>query len=256
MEFKNNRQAIKETGISYLGSVSKTTKHAKSYDYGELTYSLYLAPAKLSGYEVCPMRTAECTALCLNESGMNRMNMNNDMITNGRIKKTKLFFEHREFFMKWLIHEINVSQKKAQKMGFKFSVRLNNTSDISPELFYLNVNGTRKNILQLFPDVVFYDYTKVPKRYNLTKKYPNYDLTFSFSGLNYNECITMLDNGVKVAVVFKKHIPETFWGKEVINGDIYDMRWRDKGGIIIGLKYKTTRIRPTKDSKFVVDPSI
>jgi hypothetical protein len=66
----------------------------------------------------------------------------------------------------------------------------------------------------------------------------------------------MLNNGVRVAVVFKKKIPDTFWGKEVIDGDLYDMRYKDKGGIIVGLKYKVTRNRPQKDSKFVIDPSL
>ncbi len=55
-------------GFSSLGSISKTKKHEKSIKYGELTYSLYLSPADLSGYEVCPFRTKECTKLCLNES--------------------------------------------------------------------------------------------------------------------------------------------------------------------------------------------
>ena len=106
MNYKNKAQAKKETGINYLGSVNLTTKHAKAYKYDELTYSLYLAPAKMSGYEVCPMRNKECTALCLNESGMNRMNMNGDMINKGRINKTRLFFEDREYFMRWMVDEL------------------------------------------------------------------------------------------------------------------------------------------------------
>lgn len=132
MEFKNKAQAKRETGINYLGSVNLTTKHAKAYKYDELTYGLYLAPAKMSGYEVCSMRTAECTALCLNESGMNRMNMNDEMINNSRIQKTKLFFEEKDFFMDWMISEIKSAKLKADKLGYRFSIRLNNTSDLSP----------------------------------------------------------------------------------------------------------------------------
>ena len=56
-----------------------------------------------------------------------------------------------------------------------FSVRLNGTSDLSPEQFHLE--GV--NILEIFPEVQFYDYTKVYKRIELTKKYTNYDITFS-----------------------------------------------------------------------------
>jgi hypothetical protein len=100
MEFISKAQARRDTGLNYLGSVSETVKHKKSIKYGELTYSLYLAPAKTSGYEVCPGRTAECTRLCLNESGMNTMTqkIKGDVINESRIKKTRLFFEEKEFF--------------------------------------------------------------------------------------------------------------------------------------------------------------
>ena len=202
MNYLNQPNAKKLTGLNYLGSVNLTTKHAKAYDYNELTYSLYLAPAKMSGYEVCPKRNEECTALCLNESGMNRIDVKKNRINESRIKKTKLFFEEREFFVNWLIDEISIAKRKAEILGYKFSVRLNNTSDISPELFYTTIDGKKKNLLEIFPDVQFYDYTKVYNRIKLTKKYPNYDLTFSFSGYNFEECIESLNNDVRVAVVF------------------------------------------------------
>jgi hypothetical protein len=252
MKYTNKTQARKETGINYLGSVNLTTKHAKVYDYNEMTYSLYLSPAKMSGYEVCPMRTKECTALCLNESGMNRMNMRNEMINEGRIKKTKLFFEERDFFTNWMISEITSAKNKAEKLGYKFSIRLNNTSDISPEMFKLKIDGKEKNLMEIFPDTMFYDYTKVPSRHLLLNKYKNYDLTFSFSGENFTDCINMLDKNVRVAVVFKKNLPDTFWGRKVIDGDAYDMRYHDEKDVIVGLKYKITRKRPDKESRFVV----
>ena len=252
MIYTNKTQAKKETGINYLGSVNLTTKHAKAYKYNEMTYSLYLAPAKMSGYEVCPMRTKECTSLCLNESGMNRMNMRNEMINEGRIKKTKLFFEERDYFMNWIISEITTAKNKAEKLGYTFSVRLNNTSDISPEMFKLKMEGKEKNLMELFPDVTFYDYTKVPSRHLLLDKYKNYDLTFSYSGENLDDCHTLLNKGVRIAVVFRKKLPDTFWGREVIDGDLYDMRYHDKNDVIIGLKYKVTRTKVSENSKFVV----
>ncbi len=255
MKYVNKTRARKETGINYIGSVNLTSKHVKAYKYNELTYTIYLSPAKLSGYEVCPMRTPECTLLCLNESGMNRMNMNHEMITNSRIKKTKLFFENRQYFMEWMVDEIKSAKKKADKMGYHFSVRLNNTSDLSPESFYMDVNGKKLNVLQLFPKIMFYDYTKVPNRITLLDKYKNYDLTFSFSGNNLTDCINMVNNDIRVAVVFNKELPERFWGREVIDGDLYDMRYRDKKDVIVGLKYKLTRNRPDKENSFVIDPS-
>lgn len=255
MKYTNKTRARKETGINYIGSVNLTAKHIKAYKFNELTYTIYLSPAKLSGYEVCPMRTPECTSLCLNESGMNRMNMKDDMITKSRIKKTKLFFENRQYFMEWMVDEIKSAKKKADKMGYNFSVRLNNTSDLSPESFYMDVNGKKLNVLQLFSDITFYDYTKVPNRITLLSKYKNYDLTFSFSGSNLTDCINMVNNDIRVAVVFNKELPDFFWGREVIDGDLYDMRYRDKKDVIVGLKYKITRNRPDKENSFVIDPS-
>jgi hypothetical protein len=252
MVFKSKAQARKETGLNYLGSVNMTTKHVKAYQYNELVYGLYLAPAKLSGYEVCPMRSNECTELCLNGSGMSVIH--EDHVNYSRIKKTKLFFEHREFFMDWLIAEIETVRKKAEKLGYRFSIRLNNTSDISPESFYINKDGKSVNILQLYPNVQFYDYTKVPKRIELTQKYPNYDITFSYSGFNMDTCIKMLSNGIRVAMVFK-NVPETFMGFKVIDGDEYDMRYLDQNNVIVGLKYKKLKAEKNKllqTFKFVI----
>ncbi len=251
MIYTTKAEAKRLTGLTYLGSVNKTTKHQKAYKYDELTYSLYLAPANMSGYEVCPMRTKECTKLCLNESGMNSMLMNDDEINKSRIKKTKLFFEHREFFVNWLIDEIYTAKLKAERLGYHFSVRLNNTSDLPPTLFYVTYKGEKRNILEIFPTVQFYDYTKVYNRIPLTKKYKNYDLTFSFSGTNFADCTKALENNIRVAVVFKE-LPKTFWDKKVIDGDLYDMRYRDKKNVIVGLKFKKVRTKLTKTSKFVI----
>jgi hypothetical protein len=251
MEYKSIAQAKRVTGLSYLGMVNNSTKHEKAYKYDEHVYTIYLAPAKMSGYEVCPMRTKECTKLCIHESGRNRIDVRENRINKSRIKKTKLFFEHREFFMKWLVDDITNSQKKAKDMGFHFSVRLNNTSDLSPESFYLDVDGVKKNVLQLFPDVQFYDYSKVYKRAELVKKYKNYDVTFSYSGSNLQDCISMLNNNVRVAVVFKE-VPDKFWGRKVINGDLYDMRYRDDKDVIVGLKFKKVRNKLVDTNKFVI----
>ena len=92
MNFKSISQSKKDTGLSYLGMVNNSTKHEKAFKYDELVYTLYLAPAKSSGYEVCPKRTEFCTKLCLNESGRNKMDTKKNTINNSRIKKTKMFF--------------------------------------------------------------------------------------------------------------------------------------------------------------------
>jgi hypothetical protein len=150
--------------------------------------------------------------------------------------------------MGWLIDEIRSAQRKAIAAGKNFSVRLNGTSDLSPEQFHLD----GKNILELFPDVQFYDYTKVFKRIQLAKKYSNYDLTFSFSGNNIAESLLALEQEIRVAVVFEE-VPAQYWGVQVVDGDAYDMRYQDPGKVVIGLKYKKVRNKiDLSKSKFIV----
>lgn len=256
MQFTTISAAKKMTGLSYLGTANLSAKHIKNYKYGQLVYALYLAPAKLSGYNVCPKSNAECRALCLNESGQNKMDTKLNRINNSRIKKTKLFYENRDFFMAWLIAEIKQYKKEAEDKGYHFSVRLNNTSDISPEIFKTTVGNTQLNVLQMFPDVQFYDYTKVPNRITLLKKYSNYDLTFSYDGYNWDICKKMLDNNVRVAAVFKNKVPKYWNNVTVIDGDQYDTRFIDEPNVIVGLKYKKVRNKLNENFKFVIQEPV
>jgi hypothetical protein len=172
-------------------------------------------------------------------------------INKARIKKTKLFFEERAFFMAWLVAEIEKAKATAEEQGYTFSVRLNGTSDIEPTTF----KHKGKNIFQLFDDVIFYDYTKVAKRFRLLDKYNNYDLTYSFSGHNMFQCLELLSKGNgRVAMVFEgKVLPIEFMGYKVIDGDAYDMRHIDEQGVIVGLKFKKVRNKiDTANNKFII----
>lgn len=219
-----------KAGFSYLGNVNHSEKFAKGGKYDVMTYSVYLASSNSSGYNVCPMANTYCANACLNYSGYGKYNS----IQKSRIKKTRLFFEDRELFMTILIHEIERFRKKAKKENMDFAVRFNATSDINPK--QLKLNG--KNILEWFPNIQFYDYTKVPKHLRVANEYSNYDLTFSYSGLNWNDCQTALNNGFRVAVIFEDHLPNYFKGYPVINGDNYDMRYMDASNCIVGLSVK------------------
>jgi hypothetical protein len=251
MKFTTIGNAKKITGLSYLGSVASSSKIAKGLKYNEMTYILYLAPAEQSGYNVCPGSTAECREACLTESGHNRIDVKKNAINKARIKKTKLFFEHREFFMGWLVAEISKAKADAIAKGFTFSVRLNGTSDIQPTLFKFN----GKVIFDIFNEVTFYDYTKVANRFKLLDKYSNYDLTYSFSGYNMLQSMELLENNKgRVAMVFEgKQLPISFMGYKVIDGDAYDMRHLDETGVIVGLKFKFVRTKiDTAHNKFII----
>ncbi len=249
LNYKNAAQAKRETGLSYIGAVNSSAKILKNEKYNELTYIIYLAPANLSGYEVCPMRTEECTNACLFGSGQVIMDKTN-RIVESRIKKTQMFFTNRDYFMSWVIKEIEQAKAKAEKKQMKFSVRLNGTSDLEPTLF--KHNGL--TLFEIFPDIQFYDYTKVPKRFRLLEKHSNYDLTFSYSGHNWSACEEILDNkSGRVAVVFEKNLPETYKGYKVVDGDAYDMRYVDEQGVIVGLKFKRVKNKVEKtNNAFIV----
>lgn len=249
LKYKNPTQAKRDTGLSYIGATNSSAKIVKNEKYNELTYIIYFAPADLSGFEVCPRRTPECTNACLFGSGQVIMDKTNRVV-GSRIKKTQMFFTDRDYVMEWVVDEIKKARAKAEKKGMKFSVRLNGTSDLQPTLFKLN----GKTLFEIFPDVQFYDYTKVPNRFRLIDQYKNYDLTFSYSGHNWNDCEYILDNDYgRVAVVFEKSLPKTYKGYKVVDGDAYDMRYVDEKNVIVGLKFKRVKNKVDKtNNAFIV----
>ena len=244
-------------GFAYLGNVNSSSKIAKTNKVLEIdTYCMYLAPSDLSGYNVCAKATVECKVGCLNTSGRAIMNQAYKSFMEARIKKTKFFYEDRNQFNSILFNEIKNAINRSNKKGKELSVRLNGTSDLSPVLF--TVDGV--NVLEKFPDIQFYDYTKILNRVKLAQKYKNYDLTFSYTGDNWDECLEALNSNVRVAVIFNVHkskpLPATFNGFEVIDGDKYDYRPLDGKNVIVGLRWKKIRDKQVNDqiknSKFVV----
>ena len=210
-------------------------KIQKGAKLGYLSFILHLAPADLSGKETCPKRTAGCTAACLNTAGrggMFRKGENTNVIQQARIRKTKYFFADRLGFMQDLVNDIVAAQRQAAKVGLTPVVRLNGTSDLAWEKY--EVLG-RKNIFELFPDIQFYDYTKVLGR--KVSHLPNYHLTFSAADGNDKDVEGAINAGMNVAMVFDK-LPDTYMGREVFNADDTDLRFLDPKGTIAGLKAK------------------
>ena len=239
IKWQGYAKTIKEVGVSYLGAVAQSAKLRHSLYHKVSTYGIYLASANLSGFNVCP-NSEYCKDNCLNGSGHNRLDRlsKKGSIDRSRIIKTRLFFANREVFMRIMIHEIEKERKKAEKNGTFFSIRLNCTSDINPIAFTLE----GKNILEIFPDVQFYDYTKVPSRIAVAEKYSNYDITWSIDGSEKNREIGLefLKNGGRVAVVYGENdMPKTWYGYECCNGDETDYRPSDIAPVC-ALKFKKT----------------
>ena len=239
IKWKGYAKTIKEVGVSYLGAVAQSAKLRHSLYHKVSTYGIYLASADLSGFNVCP-NSEYCKDNCLNGSGHNMVDRlsKKGSIDRSRTIKTRLLFANKEVFMRIMIHEIEKERKKAENNGTFFSIRLNCTSDINPIAFTLN----GKNILEIFPDIQFYDYTKVLNRIALAKKYSNYDITWSIDGSEKNREIglELLKNGGRVAVVYGENdMPKTWYGYECCNGDETDYRPSDIAPVC-ALKFKKT----------------
>ena len=84
-----------------LLNIDNNAKTVKGQKYKYKTAILYLAPARISGYNVCPF-SDDCAKTCLNTAGRGQMST----VQKGRINKTLWFFNERETFIKQLIDEI------------------------------------------------------------------------------------------------------------------------------------------------------
>lgn len=214
-------------------------KLMKGQKKGYLSFVLHLAPANLSGYNVCPMASEGCRAACLNTAGRGgifKPGENTNSIQQARIRKTKMFYENRETFMQQLVADVKLGVKQAKRRRMIPAFRLNGTSDIRWET--VPIDGY-DNIMQMFPNIQFYDYSKLPNRRDLPA---NYHLTFSRSESNDVHVMAWLANGGNVAAVFNvkkgKPLPKTWNGYKVIDGDETDLRFLDKQNIIVGLRSK------------------
>ena len=255
-----------------LLAIDTNAKTVKGQKKGFMTGILYLSPVDLSGYQVCPQASKGCAAACLNTAG--RGSFTN--VQQSRLNKTRWYFNDRETFMAQLVKDIEGLIRKADREGFTPVVRLNGTSDIPWERVMVPVDGKGSiyqghtahwpNIMVMFPNVQFYDYTKITKRalaHARGEMPANYHLTFSATESNDADCFKVLGVGGNVAMVFAD-IPETYvYGPRsahdnvivsypVINGDATDLRFTDRdsddlpqgyastqhSGVIVALKAK------------------
>lgn len=248
---------------------SSQKKIGKSLKVGVYTGILHLAPADIAGFNVCPWSTAGCRAACLNMSGMG------PMVQEARIQKTialKSSVESRTEFVGQLVKDIRSIQTHAEKTGEIPAVRLNGTSDEPWEAVPVCIDGhDYKNLMELFPDVHFYDYTKSATRAKRSiglgyagHAWPqNYHLTYSRSEDPRSETFAdeILAGGGNVAVVFRSHadldraIEHGWHGFPVKDATEDDARFLDPPGTVAGLAALRTAHgnAQVEQSGFVVD---
>jgi hypothetical protein len=227
--------------------LSEGSTNAKTIKNSLKSYILYLSPYNQNskGINICPNASKGCIFGCLNTSGLAGVYSS---IINARILKTDFYINERTAFINKLVNELMRLNKKAEKLGERFAIRLNGTSDLDFIAIIKNRSGV--DVLESMPNLVFYDYTKTlgkVKKYASTK----YILTFSRSETNHSECVDALALGANVAAVFSGELPSTYLGASVIDGDKSDIVMLYNRGVVLGL---TAKGKAKKDvSGFVVN---
>lgn len=244
---KARLEPLAEFGIKSMFSVGADSKTIKGIKYGYNTAILYMSPND----SVCPAaKSAGCRDSCLVSAGRGSFNS----VKRSRANKSALYAADTTLFYSALVHEIRAL---IRKYGDTLTIRLNGTSDIAHENQPLIVGGKRyHSIMALFPNVIFYDYTKRIQRARTTVCIPNYHITLSYSlarpGYASKVLSTAKRYGLNVAVVFKGSLPEFYKGFPVLGGDDSDLRFLDDSSKtnIIGLSAKGKAKKDT--SGFVI----
>ena len=255
-----------------LGENDKLAK-TRTGDYGieyngKRVYSLGLGLAsaqKINNKQKltsCP-QSAICESLCLGEtSGQNLLYGGVGQFRSGprlaQYLKTEAMVVHPEEFTSVLYAEIESFRLAMMKEGKQPTVRLNVTSDFAPKVW--------EPLIKAFPDVMFYDYTKLAT----DPIAENHHLTYSSTGAsqivdgklvenklsNWPKMVPRLREGKNVAMAFtsKTDMPDFIVDEatgerfQVWNGDNYDARFLDpkpgdpanklNKGMIVGLTNK------------------
>ncbi len=238
-----------EVKYSFIGNLIRAggdAKTVKGNGSGYLTAIMYMTPYKTLGRNLCPMaETAGCLDGCLNTAGRGAMNS----VQKGRARKAEWFIKDQAGFMAQLIKDCIRFVAYCDKRGIKPAIRLNGTTDVRWEL----IKHDGLNLFETFPEIMFYDYTKIANR---PLDIPNYKLTFSYSEASAayeKQCFIALKRGMNIAVVFrdKESIPESFLGLPTIDGDKTDLRFLDPAQSIVAL-YAKGKARKDQ-SGFVID---
>ena len=226
-----------------LLSLSLDAKTIKGLQYGITTGVQYFVSSNGSGVNLCAMAfVALCAKPCLFTAGRGAMKI----VAVSRLRKTLFFLQFRDEYKALLIKEIRRLVRQSERSNTLPMVRLNGTSDIRWEVEF-------PEVFAMFPEVQFYDYTKLINRH--VDNFPNYDLTFSYSGVARFQPFVQkaIATGMRIAVVFrdKQAIPSKFMGLYCINGDDSDIRPHDPTGVVVALYAKGGAKYDT--SGFVVD---
>lgn len=219
-----------------MTALDSSTKVLKSTSLGYRTLILYMTPSNGSGKQLCPMAAlAKCEAGCLYTAGKGALSATHY----ARLRKTLFYNQYPAEALAMIKREIADAYAQSLAEGWTLLVRLNGTSDERWE---------NTGIIEAFPMVQFYDYTKLHNRKNVPA---NYDLTYSYSGAS-NRYMSFLSDALanpalkRIAVVFDKRSTvealiaqgHKFLGLPLVDGDETDVRHIEPSGVAVALYAK------------------
>ena len=223
-------------------------KLQKNLKRGVLTAGLHLAPHKSSGFQVCANASPACIDLCI---GKKCGGFRFAKVKEAQIRRTVMFFEERDAFLRQLSLELSMLEYEAQLREMEAAARLNVVSDILWE---------RHLDMEAFPRLKFYDYTKHSLKAR-AKRSKNYHLVFSISEKpgSWTEARRWLDAGLNATMVVgaigcnldtsARAVVEmlvargSVLGYPCISGDDDDLRYYEGGGKLVLLYPKGAEAR-------------
>ena len=246
------RELCQRNDPPLLSNAKANSKTRKSMRSDFLISSLMLAHARSAGNGIntCPNAVPSCVAGCVGGEHVGLAQVWQS-IMQSRIRKTLYLFENPKQAIRQLIGEMHKLVLNAENIGAIPCCRPNCFSDLN-----------WFELVRLFHEVQFWDYTAILDRVNDPHRPANYHLTGSFKGNNLEGCYRLLTAGYNVALPFfvdeagfvgnrtylqplpKTHkvIGDTF---NVHDGDTHDLRWLDPvcdsrtgRGHVIGLRLK------------------
>ena len=246
-----------------LGQNYKTAKKDLNIEDNTNVQGLSILPAKnmrkvgFKGTDACVGASPACIASCLVYAGRNEIDPYNKIVKRAR---HEALLREPEAFVRMLAENIDRHSRRRTATPL---VRLNVFSDLPWEILC-------PDLFTQFPELPYYDYTKVPGRAPRQAGIDNYHLTFSYSGINHAAVATELERGRNVAVVFipleripadrrargeglPRKLDTTAFFKSslgnvpVLDGDVSDVRPYDyqqsKDTAIVGLRWKIPKQR-------------
>lgn len=246
-----SRNRLLTTSTSANAKIAKSNKSSEDFR----TAYVALLPGKMSGYSMCP-NSEHCIDDCIAHSSGRNTDPKNII---AKYLKTIFWRRLPDLFKSQLLHEVDNFSILCQKQEKTAAARLNAYSDVVwetqfPELFHV-------------PHTVFYDYTKLYRRFD--KGLPaNYFLTHSLIAADNPDISELCRLQRQFSAVVSRDIFDSItwqynslWDCEtknvwidgrfvqLINGDNDDLTFRKPAGILL-LREKYL-VKPEKPNPLV-----